>query len=105
MYRVNDLQILRTDIVMGAGESLNPAIDVGQIEGSFVQGCGYVTLEEVLFSDDRKLLASGPGNYKIPAISNVPRIFNVSLLRGAPNPKAVYSSKVNLVSVLVTYYE
>ena len=79
---------------MDAGESLNPAIDVGQIEGSFVQGCGYVTLEEVLFSSEGKLLASGPGTYKIPAVTNVPRVFNVSLLRGAPNPKAVYSSKV-----------
>lgn len=81
---------------MDVGESLNPAIDVGQIEGAFMQGCGFVTTEEVLFSAEGQLLATGPSTYKIPNVSTAPRILNVSLLRGAPNdtPKAVYSSKV-----------
>ena len=79
---------------MDVGESLNPAIDVGQIEGAFIQGCGLVTLEEVLFSSEGKPIALGPGTYKCPSVSNVPRSFHVNLLRGAPNPKAVYSSKV-----------
>lgn len=92
-----DHQILRTDIVMDIGESLNPAIDIGQIEGAFTQGYGFYTMEEMVFSPSGVLLSRGPGAYKIPGISDVPKIFNVSLLRGAPNPRAVYSSKVKLI--------
>lgn len=94
-----DHQVLRTDIVMDIGESLNPAIDIGQIEGAFTQGYGFYTMEEMLFSPNGELLSRGPGAYKIPGFSDVPRIFNVSLLKGAPNPRAVYSSKVRPPSV------
>lgn len=89
-----DHQVLRTDIVMDIGESLNPAIDIGQIEGAFTQGYGFYTMEEMVFSPSGELLSRGPGTYKIPGFSDVPKIFNVSLLKGAPNPRAVYSSKV-----------
>ncbi len=88
-------QVLRTDIVMDLGESLNPAIDIGQIEGGFIQGLGLFTLEEPLFSPATgQVITRGPSNYKIPTVDDIPRIFNVSLLRGCPNPHAVYSSKV-----------
>ncbi|KAG6445380.1 hypothetical protein O3G_MSEX003913 [Manduca sexta] len=88
-----DHQVLRSDIVMDVGESLNPAIDIGQIEGAFMQGYGLFTIEEMVFSPRGDILSKGPGAYKIPAFSDIPKVFNVSLLKGAPNPRAVYSSK------------
>ncbi|EFX65041.1 hypothetical protein DAPPUDRAFT_303976 [Daphnia pulex] len=87
-------RVLRTDIVMDLGESLNPAIDIGQVEGGFVQGLGLFTLEEPLFSPaNGQVITRGPSNYKIPSADDIPEEFNVSLLRGCPNPHAVYSSK------------
>uniref|UniRef100_A0A0B6ZIS6 Aldehyde oxidase/xanthine dehydrogenase second molybdopterin binding domain-containing protein n=1 Tax=Arion vulgaris TaxID=1028688 RepID=A0A0B6ZIS6_9EUPU len=86
-------QVLRTDIVMDVGHSLNPAIDVGQIEGAFVQSYGMLVLEQYKVTGQGKLLTNGPGNYKIPAFSNIPHNFNVTLLKNKGNPKAVYSSK------------
>lgn len=94
-----DHQVLRTDIVMDLGESLNPAIDIGQIEGAFAQGYGLFTMEEVMYSPSGTIWTRGPGAYKLPGFSDIPVEFNVSLLKGAPNPKAVYSSKVIFVNV------
>uniref|UniRef100_A0A1Y1ME39 Uncharacterized protein n=2 Tax=Photinus pyralis TaxID=7054 RepID=A0A1Y1ME39_PHOPY len=88
-----DHRILRTDIVMDVGESLNPAVDIGQIEGAFVQGYGLFMLEELMFAPDGTTLTKGPGSYKLPSFTSIPLEFNVSLLKGAPNPKAIYSSK------------
>uniref|UniRef100_A0A1B6CHR7 xanthine dehydrogenase n=1 Tax=Clastoptera arizonana TaxID=38151 RepID=A0A1B6CHR7_9HEMI len=88
-----DHQVLRTDIVMDLGESINPAIDVGQVEGGFTQGYGLLTLEELMYSPEGVLYTRGPGGYKIPGFGDIPAEFNVSLLKGAPNPRAVYSSK------------
>ncbi|XP_052756118.1 xanthine dehydrogenase-like [Galleria mellonella] len=88
-----DHQVLRSDIVMDLGESINPAIDIGQIEGAFMQGYGFFTMEEMLFLPTGEILSKGPGTYKIPGFSDIPKEFNVSLLKGAPNPRAVYSSK------------
>ncbi|XP_069171398.1 xanthine dehydrogenase/oxidase-like [Procambarus clarkii] len=88
-----DHAVLRTDIVMDVGESLNPAIDIGQVEGAFMQGMRLFTLEELCYSPEGVLLTRGPGMYKIPGFQDIPREFNVSLLRGAPNPRAVFSSK------------
>lgn len=85
--------LLRTDIVMDAGESLNPAVDIGQIEGAFIQGYGLFCMEELLYSPEGLMLTKGPGSYKIPTAGDIPKEFYVSLLRGSPNPKAVYSSK------------
>ncbi|XP_071078978.1 xanthine dehydrogenase/oxidase-like [Haliotis cracherodii] len=88
-----DHQVLRTDIVMDVGSSLNPAIDIGQIEGAFVQGYGMLVLEQYKVSPKGQLITQGPGNYKIPSLGNIPEQFNVSLLRGSLNQRAVYSSK------------
>eukprot|EP00094_Tigriopus_californicus_P013136 TCALIF_12703-PA protein Name:"Similar to XDH Xanthine dehydrogenase/oxidase (Gallus gallus)" AED:0.07 eAED:0.07 QI:278/0.8/0.66/1/1/1/6/364/1546 len=88
-----DHNVLRTDIVMDLGESMNPAIDIGQIEGAFVQGYGLFVMEQLIHSADGNLLTRGPGAYKIPGFGDIPKEFNVSLLRGAPNPRAVFSSK------------
>ncbi|XP_019526140.3 xanthine dehydrogenase [Aedes albopictus] len=88
-----DHQVIRTDIAMDLGSSINPAIDIGQIEGGFMQGYGLFTLEEMVYSPTGTTYSRGPGVYKIPGFADIPGEFNVSLLTGAPNPRAVYSSK------------
>ena len=99
-----DHTVLKTDISMDLGESINPAIDIGQIEGAFMQGYGLFVMEQLLHSPEGRLITTGPGAYKIPAFGDIPKEFNVSLLRGSKNSRAVYSSKVssqlNLVFVL-----
>uniref|UniRef100_A0A3Q2SQ84 Xanthine dehydrogenase n=1 Tax=Fundulus heteroclitus TaxID=8078 RepID=A0A3Q2SQ84_FUNHE len=84
---------LSTTIVMDVGHSLNPAIDVGQVEGGFMQGLGLFTLEELHYSPRGVLLTRGPGSYKIPAFGDIPTQLTVSLLRDAPNDKAIFASK------------
>ncbi|XP_068165396.1 xanthine dehydrogenase/oxidase [Antennarius striatus] len=84
---------LSTTIVMDVGHSLNPAIDIGQVEGAFMQGVGLFTLEELHYSPKGVLLTRGPGSYKIPAFGDIPKHLTVSLLRDAPNQKAIYASK------------
>uniref|UniRef100_A0A5F8GMS9 Xanthine dehydrogenase/oxidase n=1 Tax=Monodelphis domestica TaxID=13616 RepID=A0A5F8GMS9_MONDO len=88
-----DHKNIRTDIVMDVGSSLNPAIDIGQVEGAFVQGLGLFTLEELHYSPEGTLHTRGPSTYKIPAFGNIPIDFRVSLLRDCPNKKAIYASK------------
>lgn len=88
-----DHQVIRTDIVMDLGESINPAIDIGQVEGGFMQGYGLFTLEEMVYSTTGAVMSKGPGVYKLPGFADIPAELNVSLLKGASNPRAVYSSK------------
>jgi xanthine dehydrogenase large subunit len=78
--------VLRTDIVHDVGDSLNTRVDIGQVEGGFIQGLGWVTTEEVKWDDKGKLLSHSPDTYKIPSVQDIPRDFRVSLLRSAPNP-------------------
>ncbi|MEJ6404982.1 xanthine dehydrogenase molybdopterin binding subunit [Yoonia sp. 2307UL14-13] len=86
-------RILRTDIVHDAGASLNPALDIGQIEGGYVQGAGWLTTEELVWDDKGRLRTHAPATYKIPACSDRPDIFNVALW-DAPNPaQTIYRSK------------
>ncbi|XP_029335509.1 aldehyde oxidase 3 isoform X2 [Mus caroli] len=84
---------IRTDIVMDGSFSINPAVDIGQIEGAFVQGLGLYTLEELKYSPEGVLYTRGPHQYKIASVTDIPEEFHVSLLTPAPNPKAIYSSK------------
>ncbi|XP_051009811.1 aldehyde oxidase 3 [Acomys russatus] len=84
---------IRTDIVMDGSFSINPAVDIGQIEGAFVQGLGLYTLEELRYSPEGVLHTRGPNQYKIPSVTDVPEEFHVSLLTPTENPKAIYSSK------------
>lgn len=95
-----DFHLPRVDIVMDLGYSLNPAIDIGQVEGGYVQGIGWVILEELKWGDPAHpwvrpghLFTQGPGTYKIPTVNDIPIDFRVSLLKDAPNTKAVHSSK------------
>ncbi|MDP3414347.1 MAG: xanthine dehydrogenase molybdopterin binding subunit [Falsiroseomonas sp.] len=85
---------LRTDIVQDCGRSLNPAVDRGQIEGAFVQGQGWLTCEELWWDTQGRLRTIGPSTYKIPGSRDVPPIFNVRLLEGAPaRSETIFRSK------------
>uniref|UniRef100_A0A8C1K3J6 Aldehyde oxidase 6 n=1 Tax=Cyprinus carpio TaxID=7962 RepID=A0A8C1K3J6_CYPCA len=88
-----EYRTLRTDIVVDIGRSINPSIDIGQIEGAFMQGLGLYTMEELKFSPSGVLYTRGPSQYKIPSFCDVPLKFNVYLLAGSSNPHAIYSSK------------
>ncbi|XP_075385065.1 aldehyde oxidase 3-like [Tenrec ecaudatus] len=83
----------RTDIVMDACFSINPAVDIGQIEGAFTQGLGLYTIEELKYSPEGVLYTRGPNQYKIPSMTDIPEELHVSLLAPTPNPIAIYSSK------------
>ncbi|MCK0095247.1 xanthine dehydrogenase molybdopterin binding subunit [Yoonia sp. F2084L] len=86
-------RILRTDILHDAGASLNPSLDIGQVEGGYVQGAGWLTTEELVWDDKGRLRTHAPATYKIPACSDRPDIFNVTLW-DQPNPaQTIYRSK------------
>ena len=76
-------KVLRTDILHDVGRSLNPALDIGQIEGAFVQGMGWLTTEELVYDKEGRLRTHAPSTYKIPVASDVPADFRVSLFDGA----------------------
>ena len=86
-------RVTRVDILHDVGHSLNPAIDLGQIEGGFVQGMGWLTTEELVFSADGRLLTHAPATYKIPVASDVPEDFRVTLHEGALREETIYRSK------------
>jgi xanthine dehydrogenase large subunit len=91
-------RLLRTDIVHDVGDSLSPLIDVGQIEGGFVQGAGWLTLEELRWdvSDGPqrgRLATQAAGTYKLPSFSEMPEEFNVHLFEQATESGVVYGSK------------
>ena len=86
-------RILRADLLHDAGRSLNPALDIGQVEGAYVQGAGWLTTEELVWDDKGRLRTHAPSTYKIPACSDRPDIFNVALW-DEPNPaQTIYRSK------------
>ena len=86
-------RILRADILHDTGTSLNPALDIGQIEGGYVQGAGWLTTEELVWDGKGRLSTHAPSTYKIPACSDRPPVFNVALW-GQPNREdAVGKSK------------
>jgi xanthine dehydrogenase large subunit len=86
-------RILRTDIIHDCGRSLNPALDIGQIEGGFVQGAGWLTMEELVWDGRGALRTHAPSTYKIPACSDRPDIFNVALWDGENREDTIYRSK------------
>ncbi len=87
-------RIMRADILHECGKSLNPAIDIGQVEGGYVQGAGWLTTEELCWDDAGRLTTHAPSTYKIPACSDRPAIFNVSLWDRVENrEETIYRSK------------
>ena len=83
----------RVDVIHDVGNSLNPAIDIGQIEGAFIQGMGWLTTEDLKWNKDGKLISENMATYKIPAIGDTPKIFNVSLFGKENTEDSIYHSK------------
>jgi xanthine dehydrogenase large subunit len=89
-----EMRVLRAELLQDCGKSLNPSIDLGQIEGAFVQGMGWLTSEELWWDEQGRLKTHGPSTYKIPGSRDVPPVFNVRILENAPNREAtVFRSK------------
>jgi xanthine dehydrogenase molybdopterin-binding subunit B len=86
-------RVRRVDIVHDVGKSLNPGVDRGQIEGGFVQGLGWLTSEELKWDAKGRLLTHSASTYQIPAISDAPAEFNVTLLRDATQAGTIHGSK------------
>ncbi|MDF2692480.1 MAG: xanthine dehydrogenase, molybdopterin binding subunit, partial [Labilithrix sp.] len=86
-------RVRTVDILHDVGESLNPGVDRGQIEGAFVQGMGWLTGEELRWSKDGKLLTHSASTYQIPSIGDAPERFNVELLSNAAQPGVIHGSK------------
>ena len=86
-------RILRTDILHDAGASLNPALDLGQVEGGFVQGAGWLTTEELVWDAAGRLRTHAPSTYKIPCASDLPPVFEVALWEGENREDTIYRSK------------
>ncbi|MGB7161290.1 MAG: xanthine dehydrogenase molybdopterin binding subunit [Tepidisphaeraceae bacterium] len=88
-----EMRIVRVDLLMDAGQCINPGIDRGQVIGGFIQGMGWVTTEELKYAETGELLSHSPTTYKIPAISDVPRVFNVKFLDNPDNVVSLHRSK------------
>jgi xanthine dehydrogenase large subunit len=88
-----EMKVRRVDILHDVGHSINPAIDIGQIEGAFVQGMGWLTTEELVYDDKGRLLTHAPSTYKIPVASDVPEDFRVALFAGSNREDTIYHSK------------
>ena len=82
-------KILRADILHDAGKAINPAIELGQIEGGFVQGAGWLTMEEVIWKSNGQLTTHSPSTYKIPAVNDMPEKFNVEIFKKGKNSENV----------------
>jgi xanthine dehydrogenase large subunit len=86
-------RVLRADILHDAGRSLNPAIDLGQIEGGFIQGMGWLTIEELVFDAKGRLLTHAPSTYKIPCAGDRPGVLNIALWPGRNVEPTIHRSK------------
>jgi len=86
-------RVVRVDILHDVGRSINPAIDIGQIEGGFVQGMGWLTTEQLVWNDKGHLATHAPSTYKIPATGDIPEHFNVELWPEANREDNVFGSK------------
>ena len=85
-------RLLRTDILHDAGESISPIVDRGQIEGGFLQGVGWLTIEELLWDEIGRVSTGSASTYKLPSWSEVPEVFNVEMLSHAAQPHVVMGS-------------
>ena len=89
-----EYRVTRVDILHDCGDSLNPAMDIGQVEGGFIQGVGWLTSEELCWNDSGELTTHAPSTYKIPTCSDLPVDFRVKLLQNAANREdTIYRSK------------
>ncbi|WP_323813117.1 xanthine dehydrogenase molybdopterin binding subunit [Cellvibrio sp. NN19] len=88
-----EYKVDRIDVLHDVGKSLNPAIDIGQIEGGFIQGMGWLTTEELLWDDKGRIISNSPANYKIPTAFDVPEQFNVELFDEPNLENTIHLSK------------
>ncbi|CAB3775961.1 putative xanthine dehydrogenase subunit D [Paraburkholderia caffeinitolerans] len=88
-----EMRVLRADALYDAGDSLNPALDVGQVEGGFIQGMGWLTTEELWWKPDGKLMTHAPSTYKIPTVNDTPVEFNVKLFKNSNVENSIHRSK------------
>jgi xanthine dehydrogenase large subunit len=88
-----DYRVLRVDILHDVGDSISPLIDRGQVEGGFIQGLGWLTLEELLWDQQGRVATAGASTYKLPSWSEVPEIFEVTFLARATEPGVIFGSK------------
>lgn len=88
-----EMHLARVDLLMDLGQSINPGIDRGQITGGFIQGAGWVTTEELVYSEKGDLLSHSPTTYKIPNISDLPPVFNVNWIDNPDNAVSLMRSK------------
>jgi len=86
-------RLLRVDLLHDAGDPLNPLVDRGQVEGGFVQGMGWLTMEELVWDEAGRLRTYAPSTYKIPTAADVPEAFHARLLTRAAEPGAVLGGK------------
>jgi xanthine dehydrogenase large subunit len=86
-------KLLRADALYDAGRSLNPALDIGQVEGAFIQGMGWLTTEELRWNDAGKLTTHAPSTYKIPGVSDCPQDFRVRLFENSNVEDSIHRSK------------
>jgi xanthine dehydrogenase large subunit len=86
-------KLLRADALYDAGNSLNPAIDIGQVEGAFIQGMGWLTTEELWWNQQGKLMTHAPSTYKIPGVSDCPENFSVRLFKNRNPFDSIHRSK------------
>ncbi len=84
---------MRADLLHDAGRSINPAIDIGQVEGGFIQGVGWLTTKELWWNRDGRLMTHAPSTYKIPAVNDAPATFNVALYRNDNAEPTIFRSK------------
>ncbi len=88
-----EMTLDRVDILHDVGSSLNPAIDIGQIEGGFIQGLGWLTTEELVWNPEGRLLSQSPASYKIPSIGDYPKQMNITLFDQANPEHSIFRSK------------
>ena len=88
-----DYRLLRTDILEDVGDSVSPLVDRGQIEGGFIQGVGWLTLEELIWDANGRLATAGASTYKLPSWTEVPDVFEVNFLERAAEPGTIFGSK------------
>jgi xanthine dehydrogenase large subunit len=88
-----DCRVLRVDILEDVGSSIAPVIDRGQIEGGFMQGLGWLTIEELLWDSEGRVATGGASTYKLPSWSELPEVFNVDFLESAADPDVIFGSK------------
>ena len=89
-------KLLRADVLHDAGTSLNPAVDIGQVEGAFIQGMGWLTMEELVWHPKTQagmLMTHAPSTYKIPTANDCPPVFNVRLFDGDNVEDTIHRSK------------